>query len=183
MFVFVVVFLFLFFFSLFFSFVFFCFFLEPERASANTAEVTRQQCGVFFAWMPANGLTSPSVDLWRQSRQRMWMGISSVYTSGLLSLRLTLFDIFLERIMTDALENHEGNVRIGGKTVNNLRFADDIDGLAEAQELANLVDCLDETSAAYSMQISVENTKLMTNNTHGISTEVKVVRTYICFKQ
>ena len=42
----------------------------------------------------------------------------------------TLFNIFLERIMTDALEDHEGTVSIGGRTITNLRFADDIDGLA-----------------------------------------------------
>ena len=40
--------------------------------------------------------------------------------------------------MTDALEDHEGTVRITGRTVTNLRFADDIDGLAgEEEELAN----------------------------------------------
>ena len=38
-----------------------------------------------------------------------------------------LFNIFLERIMTDTLEYHEGTVSIGGRTVTNLRFADDID--------------------------------------------------------
>ena len=40
----------------------------------------------------------------------------------------TLFNIFLEKIMTDALENHEGTVKIGGRIITNLRFADDIDG-------------------------------------------------------
>ena len=56
----------------------------------------------------------------------------------------TLFDIFLERIMTDALEDHEGTVSIGGRTITNLRFADDIDGLAgEEVELAKLVERLD----------------------------------------
>ena len=40
----------------------------------------------------------------------------------------TLFNIFLERIMTDALEDHEGTVSIGGRTITSLRFADDIDG-------------------------------------------------------
>ena len=50
----------------------------------------------------------------------------------------TLFNIFLERIMTDALEGHEGTVSIGGRTITNLRFADDIDGSAgEDEELAN----------------------------------------------
>ena len=42
--------------------------------------------------------------------------------------------------MTDALEDHEGTVSIGGRTVTNLRFADDIVGLTgEEKELANLV--------------------------------------------
>ena len=55
----------------------------------------------------------------------------------------TLFNIFLEGIMTDALEDHEGTVSIGGRTITNLRFADDIDGLAgEEEELANLVQRL-----------------------------------------
>ncbi|WP_419653236.1 hypothetical protein, partial [Thiolapillus sp.] len=55
-------------------------------------------------------------------------------------LSLILFNIFLERIMTDALEDHEGIVSIRGRTITNLRFADDIDGLAgEEEELANLV--------------------------------------------
>ena len=42
----------------------------------------------------------------------------------------TLFDILLERIMTDGSEDHEGTGGIGGRTIINLRFADDIDGLA-----------------------------------------------------
>ena len=32
--------------------------------------------------------------------------------------------------MTDALEDHEGTVSTGGRTITNLRFVDDIDGLA-----------------------------------------------------
>ena len=40
----------------------------------------------------------------------------------------TLFNIFLERIMTDALQDHEGTVSIGGRMIINLCFADDIDG-------------------------------------------------------
>ena len=77
--------------------------------------------------------------------------------------------------MTDALEDHEGTVSFGGRTITNLRFADDIDGLAgEEEELANLVERLDEASTAYGMEISAEKTKLMTNNTSGFNTEIKV---------
>ena len=50
----------------------------------------------------------------------------------------TLFNIFLERIMTDAIEDHEGTVSIGCRTITNLGFADDIDGSAGGEkELAN----------------------------------------------
>ena len=44
------------------------------------------------------------------------------------------------------LEEHDGKVIIGGKTITNLRLADDIDALAEEeQELEALVESLDKT--------------------------------------
>ena len=62
-----------------------------------------------------------------------------------------------------------------GRTISNLRFAVDIDGVAGSElELANLVERLDEISTAYRMQISAEKTKLMTNNTNGISSNTRV---------
>ena len=76
--------------------------------------------------------------------------------------------------MTDTFEDHEGTVSIGGRTITNLRFADDIDGLAGEEELANLVERLDKASTAYGMEIGAEKTKLMTNNTSGINTEIKM---------
>ena len=77
--------------------------------------------------------------------------------------------------MTDALEDHQGTVSIGGRTITNLRFADDIDGLAgKEEELASLVDRLDNTSAAFGMEISAEKTKLMTKNANGISIDIRI---------
>ena len=87
----------------------------------------------------------------------------------------TLFNIFLDTIMADALEDHKSTASIGGRTISNLRFADDIDGLVGSElELSSLVECLDETSTAYGMQISTEKTKLMANNTNGISSNIGV---------
>ena len=78
-------------------------------------------------------------------------------------------------MITDASEDHEGTVSTGGRTIINHRFADDTDGLAgEEEELANLVERLDKASTAYDMEISAEKTKLMTNNTSGINTDIKV---------
>ena len=49
--------------------------------------------------------------------------------------------------MTDALGDREGTVSTGGRAITDLRFADDIDGLAgEEEELAKLVECLDKAS-------------------------------------
>ena len=77
--------------------------------------------------------------------------------------------------MTNALGDHKGTVSIGGRTITNLRFADDIDGLAvEEEEMANLAESLDKASTAYGMEISAETTKLMINNTNSINTEIKV---------
>ena len=86
-----------------------------------------------------------------------------------------LFSVFLERIMADALEDHEGTVSIGGSTITNLRFADDIDGLAEQEhELVKLVNHLEEACMEYDMQFSAKKTQLMTNDTHDISTDITI---------
>ena len=87
----------------------------------------------------------------------------------------TLFSSFLERVMSDALEEHDGKASIGGRNITNLRFADDIDALAEEeQELEALVESLDKTCTRYKMEISAEKTKLMTNSANGIQREIKV---------
>ena len=76
--------------------------------------------------------------------------------------------------MTDDLEDYAGTVSIWGRTIIHLGFADDIEGLArEEEQLAKLVECLDK-AIAYGRKISAEKTKLMTNNTSGINTEIKI---------
>ena len=84
----------------------------------------------------------------------------------------TLVNIFLERISTETLEDHEGTVSIGGRTNTNLRFAGDIDGLAgEEEELAELAERLNKASTFYGMEISAKKIKLK-NNTGGINNEI-----------
>ena len=78
--------------------------------------------------------------------------------------------------MTDALEEHEGNVSIDGRNISNLRFAFDIDTLAEEeQELEALVESLDKTCTRHKMEIwwSAEKTKLMSNSADGSQREIK----------
>ena len=81
--------------------------------------------------------------------------------------------------MTDTLEDHKGTVSVAGRTIANLCFADDIDGLAgQEEELEKIVERLDKASTANGMEISAEKTKLMTNNTRGINKEVKVTEKF-----
>ena len=62
--------------------------------------------------------------------------------------------------MSDALEEHDGKVSIGGRNVTNLRFADDIDALAEeGPKLEALVESLDKTCTKYKMEISAEKSQ------------------------
>ena len=49
-------------------------------------------------------------------------------------LSTTLFNIFLKRIMTDALEEHDVKVHIGSRSITSLRLTDDIDALAEEEQ-------------------------------------------------
>ena len=44
--------------------------------------------------------------------------------------------------MSDALEEHDRKVGTGGRTITNLRFADEIDALAEEEQA---LDALDES--------------------------------------
>ena len=85
----------------------------------------------------------------------------------------TLFNSFIEHIVTDALEHHSAMVSTGGGNIANLRFADDIDGPpGSEEELVNLVKSLVETSSRYGMKISAEkNTELMTNSSTPVTTK------------
>ena len=70
----------------------------------------------------------------------------------------TLFNIFLERIICEALDDHEGSVSIGGRHITNFRFADDIVVNAEEEEAGVLIDRLDRTTTRYKMEIGPDKT-------------------------
>ena len=85
------------------------------------------------------------------------------------------FNIFLERIMCEALDGHERSVSIGGRLITNFRFADDIMvNVEEEEEAGVLVDRLDRTTTKYKMEIGPDKTKVMTNNPNGFQREIKI---------
>ena len=91
-----------------------------------------------------------------QGATEWWFHTSVGVRQGCL-LSPTLFNIFLEDIMTHARENYNGTICIGGRNITNLRFTDAIDGITgEEDELTKLVHNLYTAAAKFGMEISAE---------------------------
>ena len=84
-----------------------------------------------------------------------WFRTTGGVRQGFL-LSPSLFNIYLERIMPDALEELDEKASIGGRTITNLRFTDDIASVEEEQELEALAENLDKTCARYKMEINAD---------------------------
>ena len=103
-----------------------------------------------------------------------WLRTTTGVRQGYL-LSPTLFNILLEQIMNYALDNHVGSVNIGGKIITNLRFADDIDGLAGSEsELDNLIKIIDNTARAYGMEINSTKIQIIANSEGSFTSEIKI---------
>ena len=88
--------------------------------------------------------------------------------------------------MNDALSNHTGSIKINGRNITNLRFADDIDGLAGSEEeLINLTECLFKSANRFGMEINPSKTKLMLNDDNcqpNIDIHGEIIETVKSFK-
>ena len=103
-----------------------------------------------------------------------WFRITVRVRQGCL-LSPTFFIIFLERIICEALDEHEGSVSIRGRVITGFRFADDIVVNAEEEEEVGVLDdWLDRTTTRYNMEIGPDKTKVMTNNPNGFQREIKI---------
>ena len=67
--------------------------------------------------------------------------------------------------MQNALCCHNGTITINGRLITNLRFADDIDGLAGSEdEMISLENKISEAASKFGMEINPTKTKLMLND-------------------
>ncbi|KAI8509548.1 hypothetical protein Bbelb_133960 [Branchiostoma belcheri] len=83
-----------------------------------------------------------------------------------------LFNLYLEKIMQDTLQDYYTSISIGGRRICNLRFADDIDLLGGSNaELQELTDRLTQSADSFGMETSTEKSKVMVNSRN----EVKAV--------
>jgi retron-type reverse transcriptase len=72
-----------------------------------------------------------------------------------------LFNIYIEELIREALEDTEEGIKVGGKLVKALRFADDQAMLAGREdELQKMMDRLNTVSIQYKMKINIKKQKL-----------------------
>ncbi len=84
-----------------------------------------------------------------------------------------LFNLFLERIMQEALQDHHTSISIGGRPICNLRFADDIDLMGgNIKELQDLTNKLATTAGKFDMEISTEKSKILVNSRNNINAHI-----------
>ena len=73
-----------------------------------------------------------------------------------------LFSIYSEMMMAEALEDVEEGVKVGGKLIKDIKFADDQGIIASTEKgLQQLMDQLNSTAKDYNMKLNVKKTKTM----------------------
>src|SRR5688572_33494243 len=74
-----------------------------------------------------------------------------------------LFNIYIEELIQEALEETEEGVKVGGRLIKALRFADDQAMLATTQAgLQKMMDKLNLTSKTYKKKIKIGKTQVIT---------------------
>ena len=93
-----------------------------------------------------------------------WFNIEQGVRQGCI-LSPHLFNAYAEYIMRLALENYDGGISVGGRPINNLRYADDTTLLAgSANELESLIERVRVESERFGLFLNVSKTKVMIVN-------------------
>ena len=76
---------------------------------------------------------------------------------------LCLFNLYTEHIVRNArLDELQAVIKIGGRNINNLRYADDTTLMAESkEELKNLLMWMKEESEKAGLKLNIKKTKIM----------------------
>ena len=82
-------------------------------------------------------------------------------------LSQTLFNLYAERIMREAaLDESKDGIRIGGRLINNLRYADDTTLAANSKDSPlNMLEKVRVTSEEAGLYLNVKKTKVLTTAT------------------
>ena len=73
-----------------------------------------------------------------------------------------LFNFYAEYIMRNAgLEEAQAGIKIAGRNINNLRYADDTTLMAESEELKSLLMKVKQENEKVGLQLNIQKTKIM----------------------
>ena len=73
-----------------------------------------------------------------------------------------LFNLYAEYIMRNAgLDEAQAGIKISGRNINNLGYADDITLTAESQELKSILMKVKEESEKVGLKLNIQKTKIM----------------------
>ena len=73
-----------------------------------------------------------------------------------------LFKLYAEYIMRNAgLDEAQAGIKIAGRNINNLRYADDTTLMAESEELKSLLMKVKEESEKVGLKLTIQKTKIM----------------------
>ena len=74
-----------------------------------------------------------------------------------------LFNFYAEYIMRNAgLEEAQAGIKISGRNINNLRYADNSTLMAKSEELTSLLMKVKEESEKIGLKLNIQKTKIMT---------------------
>ena len=73
-----------------------------------------------------------------------------------------LFNFYTEYIMQNArVDEGQAGIKIAGRNINNLRYADDTTLMAESKELTSLLMKVKEKSEKVGLKLNIQKTKVM----------------------
>ena len=76
-----------------------------------------------------------------------------------------LFNLYAEYIMRNAgLEEAQAGIKIAGRNINNLRYADDTTLMAESKELKSLLMKVKEESEKVGLKLNIQKSKIMASS-------------------
>ena len=76
-----------------------------------------------------------------------------------------LFNLYAEYVLQNAgLEEAQAGIKIAGRNINNLRYADDTSLMAESEELKNLLMKVKEESGKVGLKLNIQKTKIMASS-------------------
>ena len=76
-----------------------------------------------------------------------------------------LFNLYAEDIMRNAgLDEAQAGIKIAGRNINNLRYADDTNLMAKSKELKSLLMKVKEESEKVGLKLNIQKTKIMASS-------------------